>query len=236
MEQQCVNPHEIQEGDLLKYLDGNASPAVIEHVTHCAACATEAALLQKSRTALQTIFFRESCPSTDELMQYQMKELSRKQMQAIKNHLVDCKSCREELSELVNVLNEPLESSWLEQWVSVGRQILTAGLVQSKMRSIPALRGTPQRELTYKVANHKISLTILPPPVNEGLWQVEGRFKSDGALVEMLIQLQQENQVVATDTLDEFGYFELRQLKGGIYTLIVESATTSIIIPDLKLI
>lgn len=237
MEQRFDLSHGIQEGDLLAYLDGSASPAVNDHVANCAICAIKATELQKSRAILRAAFFRRHCPSTDDLASYQAKELPYKQMQAVKMHLADCQLCRSELVELAAVLDAPLEQGWLDKLAEAGRQILTAVLLPQSSQPALAIRGAPRKEHIYQAGNYQISLTILVPPVNEGLWQIEGRVTLEGKPpAKMLIQLRQDNQVITEDALDEFGYFELHKLRGGLYTLGIESTSVSILIPDLKLV
>ena len=239
MENKSFNQHNIQDGDLLAYLDGEASSTVYDHVSHCEVCMAEAMELQKLRVNLMAEFFRGSCPSTEELMRYQLKELSRKRMREIKKHLVDCPRCRAELAELASALVDEPEPNWLDQLTAAGRQILAAVLLPGSSQPILVLRGKGQQEQTdqtYQAEAYQVTLTILAPPNHEGLWQVQGKVTFNGApSVEMHVHLRQENQMVAVDDLDEFGYFELKKLKSGAYTLAVESSQTSIIIPDFKL-
>lgn len=47
MNKQCIAPQEIQEGDLLAYIEGDASPAVVRHIAHCTACAAEVESLRE---------------------------------------------------------------------------------------------------------------------------------------------------------------------------------------------
>lgn len=47
MNKQCIAPQEIQEGDLLAYIEGDASSTVVRHVAQCAACAQEVRSLRE---------------------------------------------------------------------------------------------------------------------------------------------------------------------------------------------
>lgn len=47
MGRRCNAPQEIQEGDLLAYIEGDASPVVIRHIAQCAACAREVEFLRE---------------------------------------------------------------------------------------------------------------------------------------------------------------------------------------------
>ncbi len=47
MGERCLAPTEIQEGDLLAYVEGEASPAVARHIARCPVCAAEVAGLRE---------------------------------------------------------------------------------------------------------------------------------------------------------------------------------------------
>jgi hypothetical protein len=47
MDKQCIAPQEIQEGDLLAYVEGDASPTVVRHIAKCSACAQEVESLRE---------------------------------------------------------------------------------------------------------------------------------------------------------------------------------------------
>jgi len=47
MNKQCIAPQEIQEGDLLAYIEGDASQAVVRHIARCTACAAEVESLRE---------------------------------------------------------------------------------------------------------------------------------------------------------------------------------------------
>lgn len=42
MAERCIAPTLLKEGDLVAYLEGEAPPDVVDHITHCPACAAEA--------------------------------------------------------------------------------------------------------------------------------------------------------------------------------------------------
>jgi hypothetical protein len=52
MSRTCIDPSAISEGDLIRYVDGEAGEAIIEHVRRCPACAEEAEALGQLQAAL----------------------------------------------------------------------------------------------------------------------------------------------------------------------------------------
>ena len=48
----CVAPAELQEGDLIAYIEGDATPTVIRHITHCPICSAEVLALRKTEMLL----------------------------------------------------------------------------------------------------------------------------------------------------------------------------------------
>lgn len=47
MIKQCIAPYQIQEGDLVAFIEGAASPGVVRHINSCPACASEVAALRR---------------------------------------------------------------------------------------------------------------------------------------------------------------------------------------------
>ena len=48
----CIDPSAISDGDLMRYVDGLAEAAVVDHVRRCPACAHEAESLGRLQAAL----------------------------------------------------------------------------------------------------------------------------------------------------------------------------------------
>jgi hypothetical protein len=65
--EQCIAPHEIQEGDLVAYLEGAASPDLISHITRCPACAAEVEALRQIDSMFRTVLNRDPLPLVTEI-------------------------------------------------------------------------------------------------------------------------------------------------------------------------
>ncbi|MEW5961841.1 MAG: sialidase family protein [Chloroflexota bacterium] len=58
----CIAPAEIQEGDLVAYLEGAASTEVVTHIARCPACAAEVEALRLTGFLLQQALNQAGCP------------------------------------------------------------------------------------------------------------------------------------------------------------------------------
>ena len=52
MNETCIDPSAISEGDLMRYIDGEAEETIVDHVRRCPACAREAESLGQLQAAL----------------------------------------------------------------------------------------------------------------------------------------------------------------------------------------
>jgi len=233
-----LNQTHLLEGELVAYLDGEATPAAQAHVAGCLVCQAAARELEPLRRQLRAALWRGSCPSGEDLMQYVTQDLPRPRRKAIEEHLAGCHACCEDLARLSAILAEDTGPNWIEHLAMLGRQILTAVLLPAAGLPVPALalRGALLREQTYQAGAYQVRLTITAPPRNEGLWQIQGQVTAQGAPVDVgELQLRQEERVVAEDHLDESGYFELQKIRGGRYTLMIEPDQASVLLLDVQL-
>jgi hypothetical protein len=67
MVEQCIAPYKIQEGDLVAYMEGDASPDVVRHITRCPACAAEVEALRQVDAMFNTVLNRASMFSVPEV-------------------------------------------------------------------------------------------------------------------------------------------------------------------------
>ncbi len=99
----CEAPSQIQEGDLLAFLDGDASAQVADHLDRCPACQADLAGLADTSALLGGALFRMNCPPTEKLLSYQANLLGQGAGREIELHLQSCEFCQAELAELAAV-------------------------------------------------------------------------------------------------------------------------------------
>ncbi len=102
----CINPDEIQEGDLMVYLHGESSPQVTEHVTHCSFCADQVEQLRIVDAQLLTTFYRDACPTPQALADFSLNRLSATEKLRVAAHVRGCAACTKETTSVRNLANE----------------------------------------------------------------------------------------------------------------------------------
>lgn len=230
---QCINTTEIQEGDLLAYVWGESRPEVAAHISRCAFCAAETADLRLLETAFQTALYRADCPETDTLLQYHLGMLPTKQQKQVQTHLTTCSHCQ---AEIQRFLPKPAQPSWLERLQQTGKTVLEAIQIP-QMQPVLALRGESHQKV-YQVGAYQVVLATEPPMAAENRWGVEGQvmqLADPTAVLQGTASLWQADTQVASDTVDEFGYFELENITSGEYTLHIELPTDTIVINPVTL-
>lgn len=230
---ECINPAEIQEGDLIAYIWGDARPTVTAHIAQCAFCAAETADLRLMEVAFQTALYRIDCPQTDTLLHYHLGMLSAKEQKQVQEHFVTCPNCR---AEAQRFLPQPISPSWLERLSQAGRTVLEAVQV-AQMQPVLALRGEVHQKL-YQVGKYQLVLATEPPVATENRWGLEGQvmlLTEITAVLQGRASLWQGDALIANDLVDEFGYFELKNIEAGDYTLHIELLADNLIINPLTI-
>jgi anti-sigma factor RsiW len=103
---QCVNPREVEEGDLITYLHGEASPQVAEHIARCPFCSEQVEQLRMVDVQLLAAFYRESCPTPEVLADFALNRLSPTEKLRVAAHVRDCADCTEEISSVRDLTDE----------------------------------------------------------------------------------------------------------------------------------
>jgi hypothetical protein len=127
----CIKPDEIQEGDWVTYLHGDASETVNEHIKQCAFCAEEVEQLRMLDARLLNAFYRDACPTPEVLADYSLGRLTDVERLRVAAHVRSCPACSEELASveswqvseppnLLTQLREALALAWLAHPVAQG--------------------------------------------------------------------------------------------------------------------
>jgi hypothetical protein len=204
----CINPTEINEGDLMAYVDGTADQAVIEHVRRCPACARQAQELAALQATLTARLYRASCPTPDQLIAYQRGELRGSEKSTVAQHLRQCPHCARELAALAHEEGED---------VNPGERFGTA----IEVRVAPGMsRTTPQ---VYQLCDMEVTVTQRLARANPGRWDLSGRVHVEGQVPESIegatVQLYRGEALVATTAVSPRGQFTFTDLEPGGYHL-----------------
>jgi hypothetical protein len=242
----CLIPPELDDGQLLAYLTGNAPVAVHQHLEQCPSCRARLETLQGWQFWLAKNLYRTPCPSSLELGEYRLEMLSEEQKASIEQHLSWCPLCRRELQlfggdERV-VQSDPMVNSFQEIANRVRiiiahlREDLTGLSLEAPTPVLAGMRGQETaRSLTYDADDLEISLLIQPnaaQPTQRMLLGWLSDYENDQATE---VYLWQGVQQIATTSVDDLGNFAFSALPPGRYNLILHSDTHDIYINDLDL-
>jgi hypothetical protein len=242
----CLMPPELDDGQLLAYLTGNAPVAVRQHLEQCPSCRARLETLQGWQAWLAKNLYRTPCPPSLELGEYRLEILSEEQNAKIEQHLAWCPHCRSELQLFGDdeqvVRSNPKVNSFQEianrVRIVIARlqEDLTGWSLESPTPVLAGMRGQETaRSLTYDADDFEISLLIQPDaaqPTQRMLLGWLSEHENDQATE---VYLWHGVQQTATTRVDDLGNFAFSALPPGRYNLILHSDTHDIYINDLDL-
>jgi hypothetical protein len=204
----CIDPTEINEGDLMAYVDGTADQAVVEHIRRCPACARQAQELAALQATLTARLYRASCPAPDQLIAFQRGELWGNEKSTVAQHLRQCPHCARELAALAHDEEED---------VNPGERFCTA----IEVRVAPGMRRTTAQ--VYRLCHVKVTVTQRLSRANPGRWDLSGQVDLGGRGPESIdgttAELYRGKELVATTAVGPRGQFTFRDLEPADYDL-----------------
>lgn len=238
MSRDCVSPPELDEKQLLLYLDGEADRETSLHLQRCAYCREKAEALDRFQDRLKSRVFRANCPSSMELGEYNFRMLPPSQMLLIGQHLRSCPHCAREFAGLQAFVNEDLSQSGLAGSIKV----LIAQLVKggdgnqnadqpSFQPALEGLRGNGEKPFIYQAENIQIILEVQEDIEQPDLKMILGLVTGLTA-GGFTVQASQDGQTVATSPIDDIGNFTIHPLTPGTYDLTLRGPETEIRIPS----
>jgi hypothetical protein len=127
-----AQPH-LDDAQLLAYLDGEAGGDAAGHLEACARCRARAARLHRMEGRLAAAAYRRSCPTPQELGEYQLGLVERRLAAGITHHLEEdrCPHCAREIALLQSFLGDlapeagpgPVEAAVERVHVAIGRLV-----------------------------------------------------------------------------------------------------------------
>ena len=242
----CVSPPELNDRELLTYIDGEADQQVVAHLERCPHCREKAHRLACLQGRLTARLYRVTCPSPVELGEYHVGVLPRAQAAAVARHLAECPHCTREVAQLKDYLAglaTAMEPSPLER-IKARARVLVARLVNGGLEAgllgQPALapayagvRGEEREPTLYQADDIQVAIEI-----QEDAEQPDRRvllglvIGAEPSRVEA--HLWQADQRVAVVPVDELGNFVIPDLAPGSYELILSGPEIEIHIQELQ--
>jgi anti-sigma factor RsiW len=236
----CVFPPELDDRQLLAYLDGETDSQVAHHLAQCPHCRENASRLAHLQDQLTARLYRISCPSSLELGDYQLGLLSTARAVVIAQHVNECPHCKREVSMLREYLNgeiEPTMQAGLAKRVNIMiARLVRGGQGWAQSPSVPGvvgIRGGDEGPRIYQVDGVQLALEIQDDAGSPGRKVVLGLvtgLDSTG----LRATLRQADQIVATTSADNAGNFVFSQLNPGNYQLILTRPEVEIHVQSLE--
>lgn len=225
---QCINPMDIQEGDLLAYVHGDAAPRVAEHVARCIYCAEQVEQLRMVDQRLFAAFYRDACPSPEVLADYALRRLPAPEQLRVAAHVRQCPACTAEIASVADLTGDA-PPSLLERL----RDALVTALVIHPVRQ--AL--TPARGAGWQSRFERGLLSVTVSSQARGLTgrvrrrAMSGAPAGDVATPEgdatlegeawLIIPEAQADEDVSRSSIDAHGRFHFGDIATGTYTLLL---------------
>jgi anti-sigma factor ChrR (cupin superfamily) len=220
LNENCVDPTEIQEGDLMAYVDGVAGEAVARHVRRCPDCARQAHQIAALQAALAAKLYRRSCPESDRLIAYCQGELEGNEKLLVAQHLRQCPHCARELAGLARE-----ERASLRERFRAAVEVLEAALVTPQAAA--AVRDGPEIARSgrhiYRAGEIEIIVSQRPvwgPPRQwdlSGLVHVGGQVP--GTIGGAQMELYRGEGLIAIATISPRGHFGFTKVEPAEYDL-----------------
>ena len=225
----CIHPSEIQESDLMAYVDGTADEAVVQHIRRCPACARQAEALATLQATLTAKLYRFSCPTPDQLIAYQQSELRGSEKLVVVQHLRQCPHCARELAALARE-----ERMGLGERIRAAIKVLDAVLVTPQLqaagvRGAPgATRRTPQ---VYRADEIEIIVSQTSSRTHPRRWDLSGLVHVGGQVPETIapstgsghrgarVELYRGEGLIAITTVSPRGRFAFAAVEPGDYDI-----------------
>jgi hypothetical protein len=209
---QCVSPPELDDKQLLLYLDGEANKEIISHLERCDYCRERAQSLARLQNRLTSRLYRITCPSSLELGKFHLRMLPASQMLLIRQHVQECPHCAQEIAQLEEFFLgdlAPMEDSLLDQ-----ARVVIARLVSGTPTSA-ALRGEAKGPITLEADGIVILLDIQPS--REGKVKILGQVAADNQeqWTEAIVELHQGGELQFSTTIDDLGTFHVEGIIPG---------------------
>lgn len=237
----CVMPPELNDRELLAYLDGEASHQVVAHLEQCPHCRERAEALARLQGQMTAKLYRITCPSTMELGEYHLGLLPGDRSAAVSRHLMECPHCSGEVAQLTGYLGElapELELSPVER-VKVLVAQLVGGRKGSARPRAPTLapayagvRGGEEGPRLYQAGDAQIVIEVQDDAMQPGRKALLGLIMGIEPR-DLVGHLWLGDQAVAQAPVDELGNLTITNLAPDSYELILKGPGLEIRILDL---
>jgi hypothetical protein len=220
LSENCVDPTEIQEGDLMAYVDGVAGETVVQHVRRCPACARQVQALAGLGSALAANLYRHTCPESDQLIAYHQGELEGNEKLVVAQHLRECPHCARELAGLARE-----ERVSLRERLHAAIETVEAVLVppRAQVAAVRDAETTRPEPRVYRAGEIEITLSQQAVWAQPGRWDLSGQVRVGGQVPDTIGRARAElycgEGLIAIAVVDSDRCFDFAGLESADYDL-----------------
>lgn len=229
-ENQCVNPREVEEGDLITYLHGEASPQIAEHIARCPFCSEQVEQLRMVDVQLLAAFYRESCPTPEVLADFALNRLSPTEKLRVAAHVRDCARCTEEISSVRDLTDEepPLLLARLRESLALALIARPVAHVNAPVRG----QGWQRR---FEVDDLIITLSCQAGGLTGRVRKRDASPDADYSGQAWLLSPGADTAIdVPRSDVDRRGYFQFSEPTAGAYGLLLQIAEQDVALETIK--
>jgi len=217
--ERCIDPTEIQEGELVAYLHGDASSGIAGHITRCAYCAEQVEQMRVVDAQLLAAFYRDNCPEAQALADLALNRLPAIEKLRVSAHVRTCPACQEEIQIVRPLTVDSTPPSLLERL----REALALALVAQPVTVAPApVRGLGWQG-RFEVDDLVITLSFQEHRLTGRLRARSAAPGADYSGQAWLFDLEEISDAPPQSLIDEKGYFEFADVATGPYDILIHS-------------
>ena len=234
MTTKCVFPPELDDKQLLAYLDGQANEETKSHLQGCAHCRERAERLDRLQKKLTHQLYRIICPSSIELGEYHLRMLPASQMLVVGQHVRECPHCRRDVAALEDFLVDLAPQPGPLEAIKVLIARLVSGKEDQEVSTAPAfagLRGEGGETFIFQADNIQIVIEVQEDLEQPGLKALMGLVTGLDSS-DVIFQASQGGKIITTSSVDEIGNFVLSHMAPGEYELTLVGPNTEVRIPS----
>jgi hypothetical protein len=235
--QSCASP--IDDLRLLAALDGNADPALLEHLRKCSFCSARARSFASLERTLRDRLFRALCPSSGDLLAFQQRTLSPERYIKIVEHIPDCPYCTRELALLSQLamaapVDGPRPHQRIVAELYAPRPLAFGQAFYGAQRST-----TSSAHYVYRAGNMQLSVSVAQAFGRAGRVVVSGMLMLEGNLADLppagTASLLTAGMIVCSVPIDSAGCFALDDVPVGEHALSLRLHECEIVVESLVL-
>jgi hypothetical protein len=234
----CIASRELDEKDLLLYLDSLADHATVSHLEQCTYCHERAETLAHLQERVKTCIYRINCPTSIELGEYHLHMLPAPQRLVIAQHLRECHHCAREIAQLESFMGQPLptpQGGWYAQTRLLVARLAGLGL-GSENRPSPALRGEGRPPMTLEADGIAIVLDVQATGI--GRLTIFGQLAAadQDLWTDASVEFRQDGQLESMTVVDDLGTFHFKDVLPGQKELwIISKSNPVVIVSDFEI-